>query len=75
MMTENSCNPEAYPFTQSSIDLRDRPSPDILRVLAIGSPAVVNAFVITQFQLGSCLDRRSGRDNCPRSIQVKWCES
>jgi hypothetical protein len=52
MMTENSCNPEAYPFTQSSIDLRDRPSPDILRVLAIGSPAVVNAYVMTQFQLG-----------------------
>lgn len=52
MMTENSCNPEAYAFAQASIDLRDRPSPDILRVLAIGSPGVVNAYVMTQFQLG-----------------------
>jgi hypothetical protein len=29
----------------------DRPSPDTLRVLAIGSPEVVNSFVI-MFQLG-----------------------
>jgi len=33
-------------------DRRDRPSPDILRVLAIGSPQVVNNFVMTMFQLG-----------------------
>lgn len=37
---------------QPLIDLRDRPSPDILRVLAIGSPQVVNSFVMTQYQLG-----------------------
>jgi len=37
---------------QPLIDLRDRPSPDILRVLAIGSPQVVNNFVMTMFQLG-----------------------
>ncbi|MBE9101681.1 hypothetical protein [Vacuolonema iberomarrocanum] len=34
------------------IDLRDRPSPEILRVLAIGSPQIVNNFVMTMFQLG-----------------------
>jgi len=37
---------------QPLIDLRDRPTPDILRVLAIGSPQVVNHFVMTMFQLG-----------------------
>ena len=42
--------PEGMP--QPLIDLRDRPSPDILRVLAIGSPQVVNNFVMTMFQLG-----------------------
>ena len=42
--------PEGIP--QPLIDLRDRPSPDILRVLAIGSPQVVNNFVMTMFQLG-----------------------
>ncbi len=34
------------------VDLRDRPSPDILRVLAIGTPQVVNAFVMTLFRYG-----------------------
>ena len=34
------------------IDLRDRPSPDILRLLAIGSPQVVESCVATLFQLG-----------------------
>lgn len=38
----------AQPF----IDLRDRPSPDVLRVLAIGSPQVVDSFVTTLFHLG-----------------------
>lgn len=38
--------------TQPFIDLRDRPSPDILRVLAIGSPQVVNDCVMTLFRLG-----------------------
>ncbi len=37
---------------QPYLDLRDRPSPDILRVLAIGSPQVVNDCVLTLFQLG-----------------------
>ncbi|MGB3308382.1 MAG: hypothetical protein WBG32_04280 [Nodosilinea sp.] len=37
---------------QPLIDLRDRPSPDILRLLAIGSPPVVNGCVITLYRLG-----------------------
>lgn len=37
---------------QPFIDLRDRPSPDVLRVLAIGSPQLVNDCVMTLFQLG-----------------------
>lgn len=37
---------------QPSVDLRDRPSPDILRVLAIGSPQVVQLFVMTLFRYG-----------------------
>lgn len=37
---------------QPLIDLRDRPSPEILRILAIGSPQVVNVCVMTLFQLG-----------------------
>ncbi len=37
---------------QPMIDLRDRPSPDVLRVLAIGSPEVVNDCVMTLFRLG-----------------------
>jgi len=44
--------PQVEPTPQPLIDLRDRPSPDILRVLAIGSPQVVNNFVMTMFQLG-----------------------
>lgn len=36
----------------SLVDLRDRPSPDVLRVLAIGSPEVVNSCVMTLFRLG-----------------------
>jgi len=34
------------------IDLRDKPSPDILRVIAIVSPQVVQLFVMTQFRYG-----------------------
>jgi hypothetical protein len=34
------------------IDLRDRPAPDMLRVLAIGSPQVVDSFVMTVFHWG-----------------------
>lgn len=37
---------------QPFIDLRDRPSPDILRVLAIGTPQVVHYFVLTMFRYG-----------------------
>ncbi|WOD40438.1 hypothetical protein [Nodosilinea sp. E11] len=37
---------------QPLIDLRDRPSPDILRLLAIGSPPIVNGCVITLYRLG-----------------------
>jgi hypothetical protein len=40
------------PTAQPLIDLRDRPSPDILRVLVIGSPAVVENCVLTLFRLG-----------------------
>ncbi|MBD0335224.1 MAG: hypothetical protein ICV62_07040 [Cyanobacteria bacterium Co-bin13] len=45
-----AAQPKAVP--QPLIDLRDRPSPDILRVLAIGSPPVVNDCVMTLFRLG-----------------------
>ncbi|MBD2259270.1 hypothetical protein [Pseudanabaena sp. FACHB-2040] len=45
-----AAHPEA--IHQPLIDLRDRPSPDILRVLAIGSPQVVNDCVMTLFRLG-----------------------
>ena len=34
------------------LDLRDNPSPDVLRLLAIGSPEVVNSCVMTLFRLG-----------------------
>ncbi|NEQ47465.1 MAG: hypothetical protein F6K00_29560 [Leptolyngbya sp. SIOISBB] len=37
---------------QPLIDLRDKPSPDILRVLAIGSPQVVQSCVLTLYRLG-----------------------
>lgn len=45
-------DPSPQPVEHPLLDLRDRPSPDILRVLAIGSPQVVNNFVMTMFQLG-----------------------
>ncbi|MEP0899318.1 hypothetical protein [Nodosilinea sp. FACHB-13] len=37
---------------QPLIDLRDQPSPDVLRLLAIGSPPVVNGCVMTLYRLG-----------------------
>jgi hypothetical protein len=37
---------------QPLIDLRDKPSPDVLRVLAIGSPQVVYSCVLTLYRLG-----------------------
>ncbi|PSB25362.1 hypothetical protein C7B82_23830 [Stenomitos frigidus ULC18] len=52
MMTENPCSQTALTSEQPFIDLRDRPSPDILRVLAIGSPQVVHFFVMTLFRYG-----------------------
>lgn len=42
--------PDAIP--QPLIDLRDRPSPELLRVLAIGSPPAVNSFVMALYQMG-----------------------
>ena len=59
MMTDVKCfvdsaleavAPELVP--QPLIDLRDRPSPEVLRVLAIGSPPVVNSVVMTLYKLG-----------------------
>jgi len=59
MMTDTTCFVEAgldglplEPVAQPLIDLRDRPSPEILRVLAIGTPPVVNSFVMTLYQMG-----------------------
>jgi hypothetical protein len=63
MMTETrhpdrTINPDLAAFLpdpepqQPLIDLRDQPSPDILRLLAIGSPSVVNSCVITLYRLG-----------------------
>ena len=52
MMTENSCGQTVLRSEQALIDLRDRPSPDLLRVIAIGSPQIVQLFVITLFQYG-----------------------
>ncbi|MBW4523330.1 MAG: hypothetical protein KME16_27140 [Scytolyngbya sp. HA4215-MV1] len=40
------------PEQPTIIDLRDRPSPEVLRVLAIGTPEVVQNFVMTLFQWG-----------------------
>jgi hypothetical protein len=40
------------PPDESLIDLRDRPSPDILRVLAIGSLQAVESCITSLFQLG-----------------------
>jgi hypothetical protein len=37
---------------QPLLDLRDQPSPDILRVLAIGAPPVVDDCVVTLYRLG-----------------------
>jgi hypothetical protein len=52
MMTENTHSPATLASSQPLIDLRDRPSPEILRVLAIGSPEVVNNFVMSLFRYG-----------------------
>jgi len=37
---------------QPLIDLREQPSPEVLRVLAIGSPPVVHSCVLTLYRLG-----------------------
>ncbi len=47
MMTENS----AHQTSQEHFELRN-PAPDVLRVLAIGSPQAVNDCVMTLFRLG-----------------------
>lgn len=62
MMTETK-QPEAWveqdvgalvpkPEVQPLLDLRDQPAPDILRVLAIGSPPAVHSCVLTLYRLG-----------------------
>jgi hypothetical protein len=69
-MTENSCGQTALTSEQALIDLRDRPSPDILRVIAIGSPQVVQFFVMRLFQW-VMQDRMNGLDNYQPSILVR----
>jgi hypothetical protein len=49
-MTKNTSCRVVRTSEQPLIDLHDRPSPEILRVLAIGSPEVVDNFVMTLFQ-------------------------
>ncbi|UBF30039.1 hypothetical protein K9N68_38230 (plasmid) [Kovacikia minuta CCNUW1] len=51
-MTNNPCSQTVNLPEQPLIDLRDSPSPDILRVIAIGSPQVVQFCVARLFQLG-----------------------
>jgi hypothetical protein len=51
-MTENTYSQAVLTSDQPLIDLRDRPSPDILRLLAIGSLGAVNDCVMTLFRLG-----------------------
>ncbi|HIK16728.1 MAG TPA: hypothetical protein IGS53_15790 [Leptolyngbyaceae cyanobacterium M33_DOE_097] len=51
-MTENISCQTTIPSEQLLIDLRDRPAPDMLRVIAIGSPQVVQFFVMTLFHYG-----------------------
>lgn len=53
-MTEKPCCQMSVPLSpeEALIDLRDRPSPELLRVLAIGSPQIVQLFVMTLFSYG-----------------------
>ncbi len=51
-MTENQESPDLRDVEQPFLDLRDKASPGILRVLAIGSPQVVHYFVLTLFRYG-----------------------
>lgn len=51
-MTESTGCQLAQASHQSVIGLQDRPSPEILRVLAIGSPQSVHLFVMTLFRYG-----------------------
>lgn len=51
-MAENKCRQTPCPSEFPLIDLRNRPSPEILRVLAIGSPEAVNSFVTALFHCG-----------------------
>lgn len=39
-------------FEQPFLDLRDKANPDILRVIAVGTPAVVENYVMVQYQIG-----------------------
>ena len=51
-MTENAYSQTALTAEPALIDLRDRPSPDLLRVIAIGNPQIVQRFVVTLFRYG-----------------------
>ena len=51
-MPENEANQDQSTVEQPFIDLRGHASPDILRVLAIGSSQVVHSFVMTLFRYG-----------------------
>jgi hypothetical protein len=63
-MTENTSNAIAskYPFT----DLQDQHSPEILRVLAIGSPPVVDSFVMSL----SLIRHPGHRKICPNPVNA-----
>lgn len=37
---------------QTFLDLRDQASPDLLRVIAVGSARVVENYIMVQYQLG-----------------------
>ena len=52
IMTKNKCRHTAYPAEVPRVDLRNNHSPEILRVLAIGSPEAVNSFVTALFHCG-----------------------
>ena len=52
LMESGTVAPLPETVSQPVINLTDRPAPDILRVLAIGSPQVVNSFVMSLFSYG-----------------------
>jgi len=52
IMTENKCDKVVQITEHPFIDLRESSSPEILRVIAISSPQVVQLFVVTLFRYG-----------------------